>query len=371
MQLRSGNEIPSAPRGNKPPTQSAPKKTASASTATKPPPWSSDVAAAMGRLLGSGLVESNWIKPPYEGTQWLSSVPRSFLFKQLPPVHYPVNVAMQFLAALESPIARDRVGNGWHAYLADCLTLLRESDDARQQPALWADAVKAANLIIEEVNAGLGHAYWLSFGTGSGTFGADPNNVLLNPYGDGALVIQEACWPGASLPQQPYPQPLNTALPVNDSNPRPVQTEPAHKRQKKSDHWGAWPNVSPASGGLPSQPPVVDPVRGALLALQQSTLLQLKESTPIELPDHFPQLPANRGDELSLILRLLVSIEDAIDADELEALLKKEPSCSALLRCCQDLLPHLSELNASVREAMNRLIRGLQNLIRHHVYTRT
>lgn len=330
-----------------------------------------DITVAMQYLRSSGLIDSASILPLYEGLQPLVTLPSSMSFDSTPTVQYPVNLAFQFIAELALPQKRELVGDAWHRYLADCLTLVVRSEDAQRYPALLHEAVKAADDIIMAVNGSTSGQAWAYFDESRPVGGG--SNLNTTPY----EVIRVSCWPGSVVSPSP-------ATAFNGNDPAPVLPDPQrNSKRPKFGHPLERATVFPLGKERPL-PVATSSLKEVLSALERSSLFKSKPQRVVAdplvpfrrleaslWPEDFPEMPHQCSYALSVVIDIVARVErrladDGGDGDKIDALLREEPACREVLARCQALLPCLTELSDEQREGLAREIQGLQNLIHYH-----
>ena len=228
MQLRSGNVIEKKKDSTRQglPASRPHDQTSLTTTRTAAETLPDRTATLVARLKSSGLITSAHWPPPFGGCQQPSYFPQKAMPLPLGLVlSYPATVAFQYLAWLEPGDNRKLVGeHQWHLLLADCLALVTESQDARDQPGLMDLALRSANAIVEEANLAFERPYWQSF---TAPAQSQPRPSSANPR------AQE---PPVCLPIQPATRPQSQPMgfPAQEhATPLWLQPQPQHPTQQQ------------------------------------------------------------------------------------------------------------------------------------------
>lgn len=175
MQLRSGTTYQKTSRAQqRPPGQ--PVRSGSGAhphQANRAPALPDHVLQAVNRLHTSELIWSEHRVVPYEGVGAPKYFPSNVLRPQPLVLSYPASVAFQYMAWLEDSRNQQLIGHSWHALLQDCLTLVRESEEARTDDGWLSLAVASANAIVDGANRALPRAYWQPFTPSGGVEQSD------------------------------------------------------------------------------------------------------------------------------------------------------------------------------------------------------
>jgi len=124
------------------------------------------------------ILDTHW-PMPFDGLRAPSYVPNGIDMSLVSVLSYPATIALLYMTWLQPSSNRALVGEqNWYLRLQDCLALIEESQDARDKPRLFNEALRCANAIVDAANKQYLNPQWERFTETAATqpqpFSADP-----------------------------------------------------------------------------------------------------------------------------------------------------------------------------------------------------